>query len=145
MSQETQETPAGVRAGISTSLVPDRRRLDFLPQHFGARTMLRFEGAVYDWMRNLCPSYGGGFWNYVELSNGGAFMFPADGQQYELRVDGNCFHDRVSAEVAGIITTAFALNGMLWRGYEGLREKCGQLDEFIAQHSERGTIRSALD
>ncbi len=132
-------------SGITATLVPDSRRLDFLPRHFGERAMLKVENAVYDWMGNLCPSYHGGYWNYMDLSNGGAFMFPAGVDQFEMKVEGNGFADKVGAEVAGIIATAFALNGMLWRGYDSLTDKYEQLLEFISQHPEAATIRRALD
>jgi hypothetical protein len=62
-----------------------------------------------------------------------------------MKVDGNGFDDTVGAEVAGIIATAFALNGMLWRGFDSLTEKYEQLLEFISQHPESATIRRALD
>jgi hypothetical protein len=65
--------------------------MDFLPKHFGARAMIKFEMSVYDWMGSLCPTYRGGFWNYVELSNGGAFMYPAGVDAFEFTVDGNGF------------------------------------------------------
>ena len=136
---------ASPESSITATLVPDNRRLDFLPRHFGERSMLRLENSVYDWMGNLCPSYRGGFWNYMELSNGGAFMFPAGVDQFEIKVDGNGFDRKVGAEVAGIIATAFALNGMLWRGHDSLTEKYEQLLDFISEHPESATIRRALD
>ena len=105
--------------------------MDFLPKHFGARAMMKFEMSVYDWMGNLCPSYRGGYWDYVELSNGGAFMYPAGVDAFEFTVEGNGFHGTVSAEVAGIIATTFALNGMLWRGWDSLNAKYELLQEFI--------------
>lgn len=133
------------QARITARLVPAERRMDFLPQHFGARAMIKFEMSVYDWMGNLCPTYRGGFWNYVELSNSGAFMYPAGVEQFEVKVEGNGFHGTVGGEVAGIIATAFALNGMLWRGWDSLSQKYEQLLEFISEHPEAATIRRALD
>ena len=76
-------------ARITASIVPAEQRMDFLPKHFGARAMMKFEMSVYDWMGNLCPSYRGGYWNYVELSNGGAFMYPAGVDAFEFTVEGN--------------------------------------------------------
>lgn len=93
-------------ARITASIVPAEQRMDFLPKHFGARAMMKFEMSVYDWMGNLCPSYRGGYWNYVELSNGGAFMYPAGVDAFEVTVEGNGFHGTVSAEVAGIIAVS---------------------------------------
>ena len=142
---EGQTGDSATAASISAVLVPDNRRLDFLPRHFGERAMLKFENSVYDWMGNLCSAYNGGYWNYMELSNGGAFMVPAGVDQFEIKVDGNGFDRKVGAEVAGIIATAFALNGMLWRGHDSLTEKYEQLLDFISEHPESATIRRALD
>ena len=118
-------------ARITASIVPAEQRMDFLPKHSGARAMMKFEMSVYDWMGNLCPSHRGGYWNYVELSNGGAFMYPAGVDAFEFTVEGNGFHGTVSAEVAGIIATTFAMNGMLWRGWDSLNAKYELLLEFI--------------
>ena len=132
-------------ARITASIVPAEQRMDFLPKHFGARAMMKVEMSVYDWMGNLCPSYRGGYWNYVELSNGGAFMYPSGVESFAISVDGNGFSSTVGAEVAGIIATAFALNNMLWRGWDSLAEKYEQLLEFIGEHPESAAIRRALD
>ena len=135
----------GGGARITASIVPGEKRMDFLPQHFGAHAMIKFEMSVYDWMGSLCPTYRGGFWNYVELSNGGAFMYPSGVETLEISVDGNGFSGTVGAEVAGIIATAFALNNMLWKGWDSLTAKYEQLLEFIGEHPEGATIRRALD
>ncbi len=142
-SQVSDTVPTASR--ITATPVPENRRLDFLPRHFGERAMLKVENAVYDWMGNLCPSYHGGFWNYIELSNGGAFMFPDGVDQFDIKVEGNGFDCTVCPQVAGIIATAFALNGMLWRGHESLTAKYEQLLEFISEHPQSATIRRALD
>jgi hypothetical protein len=81
---------ASPRSGIAARLVPDPERMGFLPKHFGSRRYLQGENAVYDWMRRLCPDYTGGFWDFVELSNGGFYMRPSKDSTYmHLRVDGN--------------------------------------------------------
>ena len=152
MTQETiTSSVACTRDGVEgaptiiATIVPDYRRAEFLPQHFGRRGMTRFETGVYSWMENLCHHYNGGYWNFIELSNGGAFMAPTGAERFEIKVEGNGFDHSVSAEVAGIIASAFALNGMLWQGYESLAGKHEQLLEFIACHPEGATIRRAID
>ena len=152
MTQETISAPKaceqagdGSGASITATLVPDHRRLEFLPLHFGMRAMTKFETSVYGWMESLCPHYHGGFWNFIELSNGGAFMAPSAADQFEIKVEGNGFDATVGPEVAGIIVSAFALNGMLWQGYDSLAQKYEQLLAFIARHPESATIRRALD
>lgn len=133
------------RVPITATLVPEDRRLDFLPKQFGVKLMLIVESAVYDWMGTLCSSYSGGEWDYIELSNGGGFMQPKGHAYYDLAVEGNHFDGRVSPEVAGIVATAFALNSMLWKGFDILNGKYEQLLAYIAVHPDSATIRRALD
>jgi hypothetical protein len=96
-------------------------------------------------MARLCPQYDGGFWNFVELSNGGAYLAPTGRDLYEMRVDGNGFADVVDADVAGIVATLFALNGMLWRGFHGLTPKYDQLMDFACRHPSSDAILRAVD
>jgi hypothetical protein len=130
---------------ITATVVPDSRRLDFMPKAFGARLMMRVESSLYAWMRRLCPSHTGGYWQFIELSNGGALFVP-DGQgDLQIVVDGNGFDSLVSREVAGLIVTTFTLNSLLWQGLDELNEKYEQLLDFISGHPQCGTIRAALD
>lgn len=55
--------------------VEDSERINTLPRHFGNR-LLTLEGAVCDFMRRFSPDYRGGFWDFIELSNGGFYMAP---------------------------------------------------------------------
>ena len=152
MTQETiHATTASEKANdsratrIITTVVPDHRRLEFLPQHFGTRVMTRFETAVYAWMGNLCADYHGGYWTFIELSNGGAFIAPSGADKFEMKVDANGFDATVSPEVAGIIASAFALNGLVWQGFDSLARKHEQLLAFVAEHPQGAMIRRALD
>jgi hypothetical protein len=45
-------------ARITASIVPAEQRMDFLPKHFGARAMMKFEMSVYDWMGLYAVSCG---------------------------------------------------------------------------------------
>lgn len=130
---------------IIATIVPDARRMEFLPPHFGVRMMLRLETGVFGWMSRLCYAYSGGYWQFVELSNAGAYMVPTGAEYFDLRVEGNHFDGRVSPDAAGVIATTFALNELIWKGHDAAREKYDQLIEFIAHHPERAAIRSAID
>ena len=44
-----------------------------------------------------------------------------------------------------MIATAFALNGMLWQGWDSLNTQYELLLEFIGDHPDAMTIRRALD
>jgi hypothetical protein len=96
-------------------------------------------------MANLCPDYAGGLWSFIELSNDGAYIVPTGAETFDLCVDSNGFNQYVSADAAGLIATAFALNTLVWRGYAGLNEKYQQLRDYIDQHPERRLILQALD
>ena len=133
------------RDAVVASIVPEGRRMEFLPSKFGVTAMLKVETAVFAWMQRLCPTYVGGYWNFVELSNDGAYMAPSGAESFDLCVEGNGFEGRVSADAAGVIATAFALNGLIWRGHDKLGEKYEQLLDYISHHPDQIAIRRALD
>jgi hypothetical protein len=133
------------RGAVVASIVPEGRRMEFLPSKFGVTAMLKVETAVFAWMERLCPTYIGGYWNFVELSNGGAYMVPSSAEFFNVCVEGNGFEGRVSADTAGVIATAFALNGLIWQGHDKLSEKYEQLLEYISHHPDQIAIRRALD
>ena len=133
------------RGAVVASIVPEGRRMEFLPSMFGVTAMLKVETAVFAWMERLCPAYAGGYWNFVELSNGGAYMVPSSAEFFNVCVEGNGFEGRVSADAAGVIATAFALNGLIWQGHDKLSEKYEQLLAYISHHPDQIAIRRALD
>jgi hypothetical protein len=133
------------RGTVAANLVPEGRRMEFLPSKFGVTAMLKVETAVFAWMERLCPTCAGGYWNFIELSNGGAYMVPSCAEFLDLLVEGNGFEGRVSADAAGVIATALALNGLIWQGHDELREKYEQLLDYISHHPDQIVIRRALD
>lgn len=133
------------RGAVFASIVPEGRRMEFLPSKFGVTAMLKVETAVFAWMERLCPTYSGGYWNFVELSNGGAYMVPSSAEFFNVCVEGNGFEGRVCADAAGVIATAFALNGLIWQGHDKLSEKYEQLLDYISHHPDQIAIRRALD
>ena len=147
MSHDQEDVPVATSdtSTVVASVVPDPQRMDFLPTKFGPTLMLMVETSVYGWMERLCPSYSGGYWNFVELSNGGGYMAPRGAEFFDLRVEGNGFDGRVSADAAGVIATGFALNSLVWRGHHELGERYEQLLDFIDGHAEQAAIRQALD
>lgn len=146
--------------GLAANLVPDSARLSFLPRHFGPRRYLKGENAVYNWMGALCPDYRGGYWEFLELSNGSFYMRPVDcppracppgttsaslPHRMLVRVESNSFEGDVSADAAGIIATLFALNHLVCGGAEELTDKYYALREFALRHPENTSILGAID
>ena len=62
---------------ITANLVPENLRPHFLPRHLGS-LMLKGEFLVYGWLERLSKDYGGGLWNFYDLSNGGFYIAPCD-------------------------------------------------------------------
>ncbi len=131
---------------IQVRTVPDAERLDFLPRHFG-RQMLLVERTVYAHLENLSPDYRGGYWDYLDLSNGGCFMAPAEPRGYRIEVEGNGFRGKLDAECAGIVATLFALShlSMKYVHIERLAERFHQLRDFACEHPDGNLILAAID
>lgn len=160
-------TSPAAAEGVVASLVPDGERLGFLPKHFGSRRYLKGENAVYNWMGALCPDCRGGYWDFLELSNGGFYMRPADcpprasppgcppgasaaarPHRMLVRVESNKsngFEGDVSADAAGVIATLFALNYLVCGGADELTDKYYALREFALGHPESAAILGAID
>lgn len=130
---------------IVATLVPDHLRLRFLLKHFGAH-MMRAESAVYDSMRALCSTYNGGFWNFIELSNGGFYLQLQGDQKLTLSVSmGNDFSGELSRDAASITANLFALNQLTHQGLERFVDPYYWLRDYAAQHPERVEIFDAID
>ncbi len=132
---------------ITSSLVSEDARLDFLPNFFGPRRMMRGESLVYDWLGTLSKDYRGGYWNFYKLSNGGFYMAPERSDKLRLIVEGNWFDDELSPDAAGIVATLFALSQLANEFQdERLIDLFYLLREYVAEgHPEGGLIFQAID
>lgn len=138
--------PTDLPSCITATVVPDSRRLSFLPKTFG-RLMMKVEQEVFSQMAELCADYRGGYWHFFELSNGGGFLVLASGDPVKISVEGNGYAGSVSAEAAGIIVTLFALSHLASRYSDAdmLSERFHQLRDFALDHPEREAILAAID
>ena len=131
---------------ITATLVPDAKRLDFLPSLFGTRLMMRGEGLVYDWMGRLCPDYCGGYWEFYRLSNGAGYLVPRCAGPVRIAVDGNGFSGSMSADAAGIVATLFALCDLAAQVRDdAVIDLFHGLRDFAAEHAEMALIFAAID
>ena len=129
---------------IESRAVPQEARAAILPQHFG-RHMLTVEGRIYDFMTQFAKTYHGGYWEFLELSNGGFYMRPPEGT-CELRIYSNGFSGHMSADAAGITVCLFAFSHLSFE-CEGsmFAEHFHWLREFSLTHPEASVIFSAID
>jgi hypothetical protein len=131
---------------IVATRVPESKRIEFLPRHFG-RHMLIIERAVYTHLERLCADYKGGFWDFVDLSNGGCYLAPREARGYRILVEGNGFAGNFDAECAGIVATLFALSrvSMQYPSVERIADRFYQLRDFACQHPDGNLILAAID
>jgi hypothetical protein len=129
---------------IQATKVLSEARMGTLPKHFG-RYMMIVEDAIYTSMRRLCAQYEGDSWDFFELSNGGFYMAP-ESQSLVIRVDGNGYECRMSADAAGITACLFAFNHVsLQIQSELVAGHYYQLLDFVRTHAEVSLISRAID
>lgn len=137
---------SGKPGQITASTVPGYARMAFLPRVFGPRHVIVGESAVFNWMKSLCPTYSGGFWDFVDLSNGGFYLrLQTDTPTLLVRVDGNGFEGELTPDAASIVATLFAINELLFAGAAHLDDAFYKLREYALQHAEARHIVSAID
>lgn len=125
--------------------VPEAKRLDFLPRHFGKR-MLQVENYIYHRFGSLCKDYRGGYWEFFDLSNGGCYFAPC-GLQFHIEQPTNGFDGTVSGDAAGIIVTLYAMSELAfqYKVEEIFATRFYQLRDFAGTHAERALIFHAID
>lgn len=145
ISSAEQATTHNKPTGILATVVPENQRMAFLPKHFG-KDMLHAESAVYEAMMRLCRTYEGGYWNFIELSNGGCYLRLDTPGPLGVRVDGNGFSGEMSVDAASILATLFALNALSWeRNDAAFTDQYYLLFDYALQHDEKRKILRAID
>lgn len=129
------------------TLVPEARRMAFLPALFSPPLMLIGERAVYQFMSWLAPDdYIGGLWQFHEQGGQPLFLSPETDKRFCLFCETNGYMGEVSAEAAGIIATFFALSHLSFRHEaDQLSEAYLRLYAFAGDHPEAGEIFKAID
>jgi Antirestriction protein len=144
--EATSSDTADHRAPVVARRVEDSQRLMTLPRHFGNR-LLTFEGAVYDFMRRFSPDYRGGFWDFIDLSNGGFYMTPQHEGTFRFSVDTNGYQGEMSSDAAGITVCLFAYSHLSFRYADDqvFADHFHRLREFAMDHAEAPAIFAAID
>lgn len=146
-SQETRSMSIPEIAPKSAIIVPDERRLEFLPSLFGSSLLIVAENAVYSFMDQLSPlDYRGGHWDFYEHDGKPLFMAPRHTTRFRITGEITGFQGDVSAEAAGIIATLFTFSHLSFRNQsERLSEGYAQLHTYCAGHPEATEILQAID
>ena len=134
-------------ASHDATLVPEDRRMAFLPRLFGHRLLIIGEHTVFSFMERLSPEdYGGGIWDFYELAGTPLYLAPTSKPRLHLCCDGNGYEGEVSADAAGIIATLFAFSHLSFR-YDApeLSDGFARLYAYAADHPEARDIFQAID
>lgn len=131
----------------SATIVPEQRRLEFLPALFGCSLLIIGENAVYSLMERLSPlDYRGGFWDFYEHQGTPLFLAPQSRSRFRITGEITGFQGEVSAEAAGIIATLFAFSHLSFRHPSNhLSEAYGRLYVYSVEHPEAAQIIEAID
>jgi hypothetical protein len=134
-------------ANQAATVVPEARRMEFLPDLFGRKLMLIGERTVFEFMSWLASDdYAGGLWNFYEFDGRPLFLAPASEQRFRIACDTNGYQGEVSAEAAGIVATLFALSHLSFQhSSEPLSDCCARLYDYAADHAEAREIFQAID
>jgi hypothetical protein len=132
---------------IYPMLVPDDRRVECAARRFGLG-FLHVEPAIYAWAGRLAPSYSGGYWNYLCLSNGGWYMAPSTDEAFEVTA-ANGFSGSMSADALGIAACLYAFSHGSFGAQPDVAEACGahfhQLRDYALQHPASDVLLAAID
>lgn len=129
---------------ITARMVPDAKRLAFLPLHFGD-DFLRFERMLYFWAGRLCVGYSGGWWNFYTLSNGGVYVALETTERLRIVAD-NDYDGTMSADAAGVVISMYALNILSCDTCDDrITGLYYRLRAFALEHAEARDILQAID
>lgn len=136
-----------MNAIISSSLVPEADRMDFVDKLFGLSYVLKLEPVVFQFAEQLAANYDYGYWGFYSLSNGGFFMAPRSVTVYGVSCD-NGFEGDMTADALGITACLYAYSNLSF-GTGAFAESCAEhyhlLREFAMGHVEVRSILRAID
>lgn len=132
---------------ITRQIVTDEKRVKITADLFGVFFPLRLEPFVYAMTSKLSDDYGGGYWNFYALSNGGLYMAPDGDGTYQV-VSENGYECSMSADALGITACLYAYSHLSFGG-DDFSDTCARhyhrLREFMLDHPEARAIIGVID
>ncbi|MDC5711138.1 antirestriction protein [Vibrio europaeus] len=122
---------------ITPSILNQEQRLNFFPSI--TKQYIHFESAIYHFFRLFCGDYDGGFWEFVELDNGGKFLFPKGEKTWNISNPYNHASFELSAEAAGVcitlVTYSFYAMTAWEKGDQEEVDKLAKLEQQLYQYA----------
>lgn len=131
---------------ITRQLVAEEQRTGVTADLFGVYFPLQLEPFIFSMASRLSEDYGGGYWLFYTLGNGGFYMAP-DSDRFQVTSE-NGWEGFMSADAFGITVCLFAYSNLSF-GSGQFAETCADqyhlLREFMMDHAEIGKIGAAID
>jgi hypothetical protein len=132
---------------ITRQLVAEDQRTHVTADLFGVYFPLQLEPFIFSMASRLSEDYGGGYWLFYTLDNGGFYMAPDSDGRFQV-VSPNGWEGFMSTDAFGITTCLFAYSNLSF-GSGQFAETCADqyhlLREYLMDHAEAGAILAATD
>lgn len=130
---------------ITATPVLGHLRSATLPRKFPG-LFLVFEMTVFNYMDKVANSYRGGYWEFIDLSNGGFYISLKSDKSFKIEIDSNYFEGILSADAASLVVNLFTYSQLanqhkldyLIEGFHALRD-------YALLHPEGHLILAAID
>ena len=132
---------------ITRQLVAEDQRSNVTAELFGVFFPLQLEPFVFSMASRVSEDYGGGYWLFYALDNGGFYMAPDSDGRFQI-VSPNGWEGFMSADALGITTCLFAYSNLSF-GSGQFATTCADqyhlLREYMMEHGEAGAVLRAMD
>ena len=132
---------------VTRERVPDNRRCTRTADLFGAYFPLQLEPFVFSMASRLSEDYGGGYWLFYTLDNGGFYMAPESDGRFQV-ISENGAECLMSADALGITVCLYAYSQLSF-GTGPFAGICAEhyhwLREYMLEHPEARVILRAID
>ena len=132
---------------ITRNLVPEDQRTDVTTDLFGVYFPLQLEPFIFSMASRLSEDYGGGYWLFYTLDNGGFYMAPDSEGQFQV-VSPNGYDGFMSADAFGITVCLYAYSNLSFGAGEfaaTCAEEYHLLRDYMMEHGEARAILGATD
>ena len=132
---------------ITRQLVAEEQRTNVTADLFGIYFPLQLEPFIFSQASRLSEDYGGGYWLFYTLDNGGFYMAPDSEGQFQV-ISPNGWEGFMSADAFGVTAVLFAYSSLSF-GSGQFAETCAEqyhlLREYMMEHEEARAILGATD
>lgn len=132
---------------FTRQLVAENQRTQVTAKLFGVYFPLQLEPFIFSMASRLSEDYGGGYWQFYTLDNGGFYMAPDSDGRFQV-VSPNGWEGFMSGDAFGITVSLFAYSNLSF-GSGQFSETCAErfhlLREYMVDHTEAGAILAATD